>query len=468
MPKGNEKKKMEKKNKNKGNNAKKSALGAKALRITGRGAYKAPGLLGAIGKTAGSYFGGPVGGWVGNKLGNWLGSVTGLGSYHVKQNSILQGTVPSFGVDPGSVVVSHREFITDIFGATAFTLLQFPLNPGMRATFPWLSLMAAQYEEYEMLGMLVEFKTTSANALNSTNTALGTVIIATDYDCSDPGFTNKQAMEAYQYSTSCSPAESMLHPIECAKNQTVLNRLYIRSGAVPVGFDQRFFDMGVINVAVAGMQAAANIGELWVTYHVKFLKPKLPTPSGQNLLAAKVIDCASLTSHPTVADRMTANAANPFGAYGYRTPNSTIPSIVTNNSFTIPYNGQYLVAIHFDAGTGAAFTAAPSITLGGGLTYVTPNAPPGNYAFWDGVSVTPSSLAITWSATSAVVLALINSTNNVANTITVVGPTSGTTVSTDVFIVQVPNGLCQQWLSPLMTASDRLAQLEELVGKLVL
>jgi len=202
-----------------------------------------PGLLGSIGGGLGSLLAGSTGGNWGRSLGDVLGKVTGLGAYKVSTNSLMTGNVPVFGGGAGTII-SHREFVADVNGSVAFNNTVFPINPGLGTLFPWLSLCAAQFEEYELLGMLIEYKSTSAVALNSTNTALGTVIMATNYDSYDTTFSNKQQMEAYEFATSAAPSQSMLHPIECKPKRNVLGNKFIRLGAVPSGADQRFYDVG--------------------------------------------------------------------------------------------------------------------------------------------------------------------------------------------------------------------------------
>lgn len=49
----------------------------------------------------------------------------------------------------------------------------YSVNPGQQVSYPWLSTIAANFESYRIIGQLYEFKTMSADALNSTNTALG-------------------------------------------------------------------------------------------------------------------------------------------------------------------------------------------------------------------------------------------------------------------------------------------------------
>ncbi len=149
------------------------------------------------------------------------------------------------------------------------------INPGDDATFPWLSGVASNFQQYRFKGLLFEFVSTSADALNSTNTALGTVVMATQYNVNRPAFVSKQEMEAYEFSCSTRPSASLIHPIECDPDETPMTHLYVRSGAVPSGEDARMYDLGKFQIATVGMQAAATIGELWVTYDIELLKPRL-------------------------------------------------------------------------------------------------------------------------------------------------------------------------------------------------
>lgn len=56
----------------------------------------------------------------------------------------------------------------------------------------------------------------------------------------------------------------------------MLDNLYVRSGMVPTGQDIRMFDLCKFQIATNGLQGTnVNVGELWVTYQVAMIKPKL-------------------------------------------------------------------------------------------------------------------------------------------------------------------------------------------------
>ena len=214
--------------------------------------------------------------------------------------------MPQFDSSKQTHIVAHREYIKDITTSSvagAFKNESFIINPGQAATFPWLSSIAENYEQYRVHGMIFQFVTTSADALNSTNTALGTVIMATDYNAASPAYTNKQQMENSQYANSAKPSVSQMHGIECAPALTPVSQLFTRSGALPSGQDSRWYDLAKFQLATTGFQAAGVVvGELWCTYLIEFMKPQIPATIGGNFGSAHryATSAASATPFGTV------------------------------------------------------------------------------------------------------------------------------------------------------------------------
>lgn len=205
---------------------------------------------------------------MGGKAGQWFGNVTGLGDYKVNSNTLLglanKGQVdgstgpPKFVNSQNGWRIQHREYIQDVFSSTAFELINFFINPGLSTSFPWLSKIAQQFEQFKFHGLIYEFRSTSADALNSTNTALGTVIMGTDYNAAAPNFPNKPIMEQNEWTTSAKPSCSFMHPIECAPNQAAVKLWYVRTGEILDGTDQRLYDLANFQFAtVVGCLAYA-------------------------------------------------------------------------------------------------------------------------------------------------------------------------------------------------------------------
>lgn len=196
--------------------------------------------------------------------------------------------IPEIKNSKTGVIIRHKEYLADIPASILFNLNSFPLNPGMSKTFPWLSQIATAFEEYEFRGLIFEFKSMSSDAVlsASTSSSLGTVIMATQYDTADPDFADKVQMENHEFSNSSKPSLSFLHPIECARGQTPVTRLYTRNESISNAEDLKLYDLGKFEIATQGMQAASGAaGELWCSYEIKFFKPQLYQYLGSAQLA---------------------------------------------------------------------------------------------------------------------------------------------------------------------------------------
>jgi len=193
-------------------------------------------------------------------------------------------------------MVSFREYLGDVITsatAGAFQARVYPINPGMEQTFPWLAQIANNWQQYKIMGMCFEFRSMSADALNSVNTALGTVVMATNYDALSEPFFSKGEMENSAYAQSIKPSDSCVHMIECDTSTLPLDELYLRSSNAVTG-DKRMFDLGFFQIATTGFQGTSvNCGELWVTYQVMLLKPKLYDGTGDDVA---FFQCRNITA----------------------------------------------------------------------------------------------------------------------------------------------------------------------------
>jgi len=330
--------------------------------IRGRGNYFTD-AVGAVGRGVGRVFktasgiqtgmslGGAVGGPLGALAGGAAGALLAIGSgtYQVKKNTLMKpDAVPYMHSTDSSIRIRHKEYICDIVGSTDFNLKAFAINPGLRQSFPYLAGIAQNFEMYKINGMIFVYKAQSAYALNSTNTALGTVIMATDYNCLDDNYTDKQSMEAGVFASSGRPSKDLLHPIECAKHLTSVEERFIRTGAISTG-DLRFSDWGNFQIATSAMQAAATIGELWVTYDVTLMNPQLTIPRGLTIPMAHVFGVGYTNTTPLGA------ATLPFDTIGLTS--------LTALGFTMPAQlyGTWMFTMEWKGSSTATLTL-PSIT----------------------------------------------------------------------------------------------------------
>ena len=235
--------------------------------------------------------------------------MTGRGDYEYPvTNSLItdsnnQDVVPSFGSNTDAMVIRNREYIRDLYcpaAAGAFQIVDsVPLNPGLINSFPWLSQIAANYEEYEFLQLAVTYKTIINDSV-ATNGQVGQVAIATNYNADQDAFGSKEEMIAYIGGMSAKTSQNMVHGVECdpAKNSGSPGK-YVRSGFVDTG-SKKDFDLG--NTFFAVMNAPNNylgqqLGEIWISYTVQLRKPRITV--SDNYLMPRIV--AAATSTPPTA-----------------------------------------------------------------------------------------------------------------------------------------------------------------------
>lgn len=199
----------------------------------------------------------------------------GFGAYTREgAETFLASKVPAMHatLDKG-IRVSHHEYLGEVNSSVLFTLLTYPINPGMAVTFPWLSTVASAFQKWEDNGIVFYFKSTSASALNSTNTALGSMIGAVTYNPYQNAPTDKIAMLGLSGATAGKPAEDNLFPVECKTAQSLFATKLVRITGVTD--DLAKYDSGNFHFASVGAQAAAAVGELHVVYDITLKEPKL-------------------------------------------------------------------------------------------------------------------------------------------------------------------------------------------------
>ncbi|QMW68786.1 capsid protein [Crucivirus-309] len=351
-------------------NSGRSLSGMGPIVITGRGGYwgdkfgegasaawkslkrvTPEGTFSRLGRAAGGAMFGKPGASVGNWLGGGVSGILGFGDYAVKKNDLMvldEGVpVPTFQNMNDGVIVCHREYIGDIGQTVNFTNTAFPIQPGDATTFPWLHQIASQFEQYEILGMLFQFRSTSSDFGSTANMALGTVIMATEYDSVDASFGSKLEMENAQYSMSGKPSHDILHPVECDPGVVgPMGLKYVRTGPLPSGKDNRLYDHGNFQIATTGMPVGSGtIGELWVTYKIAFYKPQFNHG----------VDIKSDFFFHSSADN-----SNMFGTVPIAVSNSSLGCTISGNTITFPKTavvGQvYMIA--YQCNGGAAVTSA--------------------------------------------------------------------------------------------------------------
>lgn len=344
-----------------------------ARQRTRRTDYKGRGFYRGFGKdfgTAVGYIGSKVlgapnaaaAGWVGKiggKIGDWASRLTGWGEYHVNRNSLLRPVNARIRNHPllkEGTHIRHREYIGEITSSEGYqNQYELPINPGLVGSFPWASSVAQNFQQYIVNGAVFEYVPSSGDAVSGTNSALGQVMFAVQYDSLDASFQSKQQILNESWSQGVVPSQPVVVPIECAPMQTSVSTLYVRGGAAPANSDIRMYDLGKLTVATEGQQATGNtLGSLYISYDIILLKPTL----------TGALDLNAKMAHFTRLDGATPTF--PFGTPGLLTSINTLGCTVNNRTLTIPRNnpGVYKVRwiVSGDSAASGTFNAS-GITL---------------------------------------------------------------------------------------------------------
>lgn len=275
--------------------------------------------------------------------------------------------MPSFGDITDGFTVHHREYIKDIKSSVNFASETFELNPGVADTFPWGHKIAQQFEEYRFNGLIFYLKTNSATSVASTNTALGVWGAVTQYDPSNPPLDSKQACENYVGVASGVPCTNVIHAVECKPGANVLRHMYTRNQPVPLDKDARWFDWGRTQIFTAGSQSESVIGELWVSYSITYIKPKLP-----NILSSQLMSTYMTTG---------GTDTTPFGT-PVRDAASNLDTSLTSDTLTLGKfcpAGNYKLLMYF-VGSSFSMSSMAYITSANVTNKSTISAPQGSLA----------------------------------------------------------------------------------------
>jgi len=297
----------------------------------------------------------------GNMLGGLVGlpTIFGSGDYQCTQNSLWgpESQVPFIHSQSETVTMRHREYISDVqvagAGFAGFTL---SVNPGLAVSFPFLSTIAQNFQEYTFKGLVFEYKTTSAQSITSgTNTAMGSVMLAMQYRADAPLFTNKLQLLNEMWSVDTVPSASCVLPIECAPLENPFAIQYVRTG--PATGDIKNFDLGTVTVATQGAQAGQSnvVGELWVSYEVELRKPQLVPTTASDAVGGYFFSSTATSLAPFSGFVETINAGGNFSMSGGQ--------IVSQGA-----SGTFIVVAHYVGSStvgvfGPAFTATNSTVV---------------------------------------------------------------------------------------------------------
>jgi len=431
------------------NSAPSSAMQIQGNSTTGIGHHIGAALGGALAGPAGAALGAALGGGAQSLLTR----LVGFGDYQVSNNSLMGGGLPIKEVVSSSlsnrVLIRKCEYIADVLGTTAFTNTTYSINPGL-STFPWVSQVAQAFEQYCVRGMVFEFRSESSDAVlsSATNSALGYVAMATEYNTLRSSFIDKQSMLGATFSNSSKPSVNLLHPIECAGDQTPVCDLYVRTGDIATGSDQRLYDLGNFQIATGGQQASGGVlGELWVCYEIEFFKPIVLEVQGYEIR----------TDHYQLA---TVSASAPLGTASNLETGSSIGGVINaaGTRYTFPASvtsGNYLV-LYSIFGTGAAITNPAFTATNGSFLTIWENDGHNSLIITNGTTTPLLITAVILSITSATAYIAVGTAGTIPSTIT----------AGDLWVTQVNESILTKISAPSTASRDETPRVPSDLGEI--
>jgi hypothetical protein len=267
--------------------------------------------------------------------------------------------ISSIGRSKQSGVVScnirHRELIAVIPGSVAFAVSEYPVQPGLSTSFPWLSTIANKWEMYRFNSIAFRFISRSSTAFT------GTVSLAPDYDSSDDSPTSYQQLSSYQGVVSDSPWTSILCQLSPRATQLVANNRYIRSSVLSDNQDIKLYDVANFFIATVGQAGTSSVGELWVEYDVVLSIPQIVDfTSDSNLSSGTYTGAAGVdTTHLLGTAQDSASGNLTISSSGNVV---TIANLVPGVYYIAEYSVTAVTTLT-TAGTMAATTGFSSVTV---------------------------------------------------------------------------------------------------------
>jgi hypothetical protein len=247
----------------------------------------------------------------------------------------------SFG--GGKTIIKHSEYVADIDGSTGFaTPLTLNCNPGLSASFPWLSQIANAYEKFCIKQIQYRY------APEAPTTVTGAVFLSPEYNPQDVAPVSKQETFQNEDTVRTVPWEPVVCKIP-TKYLKVYNDYFVRPGNLPANQDLKTYDPLVLYVCTQGQANANLLGEIWVDYQIELINPQ----GNLNPVSGSGISTSGLAAAHIFAG---------LTGYGYLTLGvTTTTNVLTLSPLVI--GAEYVCTVIIIGAT--LLTLAPAVTTGG-------------------------------------------------------------------------------------------------------
>lgn len=280
----------------------------------------------------------------------------------------LRPAMGAVGDETGRIRVKRREYLTRVVSPSTpsqFTVTSFSINPGLSGVFAWLSQVAANYDDYEMISLIFHFKPVISTA--SQTGSMGTVLLACNYNAGAVKFESFREMVEYEGAMETRICDPAIFGIECdpSKGQSG-SHLFVRAGNVPSDEDIKTYDIGLFQFATADIAsdypAGTLLGHLYVEYEVVLGKPKLYVALGKEILVDNFRCSASSKANMVPSSNVFYNSGNTLGGF-VQSGGANILNYILPDNFTGSMNFQL-----YCSGTMTVGDLAVSVTTFGNIS----------------------------------------------------------------------------------------------------
>jgi len=279
---------------------------------------------------------------------------------------------PSFAGRSGNVVISHKEFIGNIFssGTTLnYSANSYVINAGNSGTFPWLSTIASSFDKYKFHKLIIHIVS------NQPTSIAGRIGVGIDYDSTDVLPADRGEFFTLTHHQETSPWDSLVFNVPIKPEEKFVNSHTVS--------DSKLIDCGQIIVMADQIVAtSSNLADVIIEYAVELIQPQQAVFTTQYFSGANVASFSAMTiTGPTIVK-------------------AAFTSSTTVAIYTLPA-GYYAITYYArDVGAGNP-TCTPAIH--GGVGRYTENAPTTGIAVVMKVKVTGSDGAMRFTLGGAVI-----------------------------------------------------------------
>jgi hypothetical protein len=346
--------------------------------------------------------------------------------------------------------------VVSAFSAGAFDLQSYVLNIGNFNSFPQGSVMAPLFQRHRFRKLIYRIETSSGSAVGSSSTALGTTLLNCDYNTVDAVFVDQIHMEDYGKNGAnkmCKEAvifKNNTFHVDCSRAMTLEpdDWMFVQPGTngatvTPISNTSvHEYSHGLMQIASVGLQGSSQvIGRLFVGYESDFA-----------VCVAPVSGATSVAAHIQEGPSASATNTNPLGTTaGIVVAGSTLATVTTTSTFTLPILGNFLVS---GGWSGTGITAVPTYTGGANITTLS--------YMGDDATYFRSCFNSGGTSTDAIYLCSVTAVGTgAANVITISGLNTLAAGKCDIFITQLPSTILTSRPPKLIKDDHRLLDLEK-------